>query len=56
MSCQLVPESLILNDLLRYFFTEFGVSGEHYVKVVDKAITMGQSHNYGQFTITMSSL
>jgi len=51
MSFRLVPKSVTLNDLehrngpfLRYF-TE-----AHCVKVVDKA-----AHNYGQFTITMSS-
>jgi len=37
--------------ILRYF-TEFGSFRVHCVKMVDK---LEQSHNYGQFTITMSS-
>ena len=55
MSFGLVPKSVVLNDLerrngsyLRYF-TEFGS--------VRGALRKSgwQSHNYGQFTITMSS-
>jgi len=56
MSYRLVPKSVTLNDLERrngpyfaLFFTEFGnVRG-----VLRKSGC--QSHNYGQFTITMSS-
>ena len=43
MSFRLVPKSVTLNSemafMLRYL-TEFGSSGAHCVKVVDKAITM----------------
>ena len=57
MSFRLVPKLVTLNDLERrngpnfaLFLPNLVISGAYCVKVVDKAC-----HNYGQFTITMSS-
>jgi len=54
MSFRLVPKLVTLNDLerrngpyLRYFFTEFGSFRGALPK------SGRQSHNYGQFTITV---